>query len=574
MTGTLLAIGNHLWQSTLFGVGIALLTLVFRRYRAQNRYWLWLAASVKFLIPFSWLVAAGRRIHWRSAQHAVPIVSRKLEQIGRPFPSSLETANYIPATVSSHHIGPLLLGSAWLLGFAAVLAIWFGRWRRLHAIAESGIPFSSNLPIPVVTSPAPLEPGIFGIFRPVLILPEGIQNRVSPAQLQAILAHEVSHAKRRDNLAALIHMAVEAVFWFHPMTWWIGSRMVEERERACDEEVLSLGNQPEVYAEGILNVCRFYLESPLTCAAGMTGADLKKRIEAIMTDRVSVPLTLARKMLLTAAGVLAVAGPVVIGIIHVSPTQAQPAALRFEVATIKPCDPNQQEAMMRMIPGGGLEISGLPLKQIVAFAYDVRSFQVDGGPSWINSDKYNITAKAGESESPVEFRKLTEEQRDRLGEQVRQRLQSLLAERFQLTLQHSTKEMNVYALMIAKGGHKLQPPEQGKDGRQGVTGRKGEIQVNDIALPIVAHFFSNQLGRPVIDKTGLTGHFNFKLNWTPNSGPNLPPGSETPSANASPSTTGPSLFTALQEQAGLKLESQKAPVEIIMIERAEKPSAN
>jgi bla regulator protein blaR1 len=84
------------------------------------------------------------------------------------------------------------------------------------------------------------------------LLPEGIFDRLTPTQLEAVIAHELCHVRHRDNLIAAIHMFVETAFWFHPLVWWIGKRMVEERERACDEEVLRLGSEPRVYAEGIL----------------------------------------------------------------------------------------------------------------------------------------------------------------------------------------------------------------------------------------------------------------------------------------------------------------------------------
>ena len=98
------------------------------------------------------------------------------------------------------------------------------------------------------------EPGVFGVFRPVLLLPEGIIEKLTAAQLQAILAHELCHVRRRDNLATAMRMLVEAMFWFHPLVWWMGARLVEERERACDEEVLRKGSDPRTYAEGILKV--------------------------------------------------------------------------------------------------------------------------------------------------------------------------------------------------------------------------------------------------------------------------------------------------------------------------------
>jgi len=116
-----------------------------------------------------------------------------------------------------------------------------------------------------MSSPLRLEPGVFGVREPVLLLPEGITDRLTAPQLEAIVAHEMCHVRRQDNLTAALHMVVEILFWFHPLVWWIRARLVAERERACDEEVLRATAKPAVYAEGILNVCKFYIESPLVC---------------------------------------------------------------------------------------------------------------------------------------------------------------------------------------------------------------------------------------------------------------------------------------------------------------------
>jgi hypothetical protein len=175
--------------------------------------------------------------------------------------------------------------------------------------------------------PARFEPGVFGIFRPVLLLPEDIARRLSPAQLQAVLAHELCHARRRDNLAMAIHMSVEALFWFHPLVWFIKARLIEEQERACDEEVLRLGSDPKVYAESILKICEYYVTSPLICVAGIAGSNLKKRIEDIMKNRVALRLSLGRSLLLAATAISALAGPIIIGIGDVKAVgaQSQPA---------------------------------------------------------------------------------------------------------------------------------------------------------------------------------------------------------------------------------------------------------
>jgi len=179
--------------------------------------------------------------------------------------------------------------------------------------------------VPVLSSSLLLEPGVFGIFRPVLLLPEKIVNRLSAPQLRSILAHEMCHVRRRDNLTAAIHMVVEAIFWFHPAVWWIGTRLVEERERACDEAVLELGNEADVYAQGILNVCKFYTESSMACMSGVTGSDLKRRIVRIMTEQTGRKLDLSRKLLLSVAAVMAVALPVIFGLVHATQVHAQSA---------------------------------------------------------------------------------------------------------------------------------------------------------------------------------------------------------------------------------------------------------
>src|SRR5437867_6038510 len=152
----------------------------------------------------------------------------------------------------------------------------------------------------------------------------------------------MAHIRRRDNLTSGIHMIFEAVFWFHPLVWWIGTRLVDERERACDEEVLRLGNEPIVYAEGMLQVCKNYLESPLRCVSGVTGSNLKKRVRAILFGSLARDLNFAKKLLLAGSAACVLALSLVIGMVHASsarPAQNQPLA--FEVASVKPSPTNQ-----------------------------------------------------------------------------------------------------------------------------------------------------------------------------------------------------------------------------------------
>jgi bla regulator protein BlaR1 len=562
-------LANHLWQSSLFACVAALFALALRNNRAQTRYWVWMSASVKFLAPFSLLVGIGSRVEWRRAAEVAPPISSAIEQMTQPFTLPVAAV----ATPSAAPALPLtaLLIAVWFCGIAVVLGRWFMRWRRIRIAVRSASPLPVCAPIQVMSSPTRLEPGVCGIFRPVLLLPEGIADRLTPAQFAAILAHELSHVRRRDNLVAGIHMVVEALFWFHPLVWWIGARMVEERERACDEEVLRRGSDPEVYAAGILKVCRLYLESGLACAAGVTGADLKKRIEAIMTNRIVLGMTFTRKLLLAAAGVAAVAGPIGIGIINAPRSHAQTqAGLKFEVASVKPADPNLRGMRLNITPGNGLLASGVTLKTLVEFAYDVQDFQISGGPGWMRTDRYEILAKPDRPEESAESREATEAQRKVLLEHLRERTRALLAERFQLSVHRESEDRPVYILALAKNGHKLQEPTE----QTGITRNRGLISGNGATVEMLAHVLGFTLGRPVLDRTGVTGTYKFKMEWTEESVGMKEKGGAI-STDATPADPlGPSIFSAIQEQLGLKLEAGKGPVEIIVIDRAEKPTAN
>ena len=265
---------NHLWQSTLFAAAAGVLTVASRKNRAQVRYWLWFSASLKFLVPFAALMSLGSHLQWAPAAHkiATPSVTFAMEQIARPFS---ETAALAPSTPATREWLPVAIFGMWACGFAGVALLRLRGWLRIRAAVRASTRIDMPAAVEVRSSPGLLEPGVVGVFRLFLLLPEGIADRLTPPQLEAVLAHELCHVRRRDNLFASMHMIVEAMFWFHPLVWWIGARLVAERERACDEEVLSLGSEPRVYAEGILNVCKLYVESPLVCVSGVTGSDLK-----------------------------------------------------------------------------------------------------------------------------------------------------------------------------------------------------------------------------------------------------------------------------------------------------------
>jgi beta-lactamase regulating signal transducer with metallopeptidase domain len=318
-------LADHLWQSTLFAAMGGVLTLALRNNRARVRHGLWLAASCKFLIPISLLIALGGHIEWRKAQAIRQSnVSVVMEQVSQPFTAPAVSSPAITAPPPASPLPAILLG-IWGCGFIGITGSWWVRWRRIRAAVRAGSPMDIDLPIRAISSPSQLEPGIFGIFRPVLLLPADVTIRLTPAQLKAVIAHELCHVRHRDSLFAAIHMFVETVFWFHPSVWWIGKRMVEERERACDEEVLRDFAEPKAYAEGILNVCKLYVESQLACVSGVSGgSNLKDRVEAIMKNQIALRLNFAKKAVLAGAGIAAFAVPIGIGMMNAPPFGRNP----------------------------------------------------------------------------------------------------------------------------------------------------------------------------------------------------------------------------------------------------------
>jgi bla regulator protein blaR1 len=194
---------------------------------------------------------------------------------------------------------------------------------------------------------------------------------------------------------------------------------------------------------------------------------------------------------------------------------------------------------------------------LVMYAYDVRDFQILGGSNWVNSEPYDIVAKAeGNASRP----------------QLRLMLQSLLKERFKLELRRETKDAPIYELVVAKGGLKMQEDTTTPARRMGMTG-VGKLVAQRTLLAVFAEFLGTIAGRPVVDKTGLSGTYTFKLEWTPDFGEGGLRGPGQPDVSP-PNSNGPSLFAALQEQLGLRLQSMKGPVESLVIETAEKPTQN
>ena len=696
------ALVNHLWQSTIVTALVALLVLTLRHNPASIRYRLWMLASVKFLLPFSLLISGGQAL--RSALTS-PIAPMHIatnnaaltiaDDIAQPFSQPTNLTEDFDASIeestatAGHNLLADVLVALWLSGMLAILYSWIRQWLRIRQMLREAMLVSSpklqSAEVSVLTVPGLLEPSVCGIFRPVLLLPERITDHLSNRQLDTVIAHEMCHVRRRDNLTAAMHMLVKALFWFHPAVWWIESHLLEERERACDEAVIACGNEAELYAESILEVCKTYVESPMACISGITGSDLKRRIVRIMSETVVHKLDLSRKLLLGLAGSIAMAMPVVLGLMHLPDVHAQTAAPKpskdltgtwqgtlhagqdlrtvikitkgddgsyktlfysidqggnpisvnkttldgstvkfvltaiggtyegtmsadggtitgnwsqgpnplalvltrttpatewtippppekippmdanadptFEVATIKPSKPDDQRQAI-IVNGRQLHIINQSLERMICFSYGVQTKQIIGLPAWAGTAKFDIDAQPDGQGEPND-------------KQWKGMIQKMLTDRFQLTLHHDKKELSVYALSVAKSGSKMTKSDGDPNGLPGLffRGKLGDLGVRNANMSDFSHLLQEAvLDRPVIDQTGLTGRFDFTLLWTPDDSQFNGMAAHTPpSTDSNPP---PNLYTAIQEQIGLKLDATKAPADVLMIDKVEKPSDN
>jgi uncharacterized protein (TIGR03435 family) len=606
-------IGDHLWQSTLCAGLAALVALALRRHGARVRYAVWLAASLKFLVPVAALAAIGGALSWKTVE-VVPYAPEPvvMQAISEPFSQTPVTVPPAPPGTDMAWLLdalPRVVLALWAGGALLVLGHWARQWRRMRRLAHAAprlpdgrevdvlrrlAPRHGVTTVPILVTDTATEPGIFGIVRPVLLWPRAIGTHLSDAQVEAVLAHELCHLRRRDNLAAALHMGVQAAFWFHPLVWWIGARLVDERERACDEEVLRLGSEPDVYAESILRTCKFFLESPLACVAGVTGSNLKTRIEAIMTHDPRPPLDPWRRALLATAGILAFVTPVAVGALNPPPQtrQVAPAASlpAFEAISIRPnTSPGRGGRAGGQMQPGRFVVQNATLRTILrrAFAPDGRvgpgaipdlfDQQVAGGPEWIDQDKFDITATTAAPTEPAEMRRM---------------VQRLLADRFMLVAHWEKRELPVYVLRRARADGQLpsgvrpvseeacaklrdipRPMPPPPPGQPAPPPPCGAIQFGPgllLASGAPMDWLANALtGTPVItgidrivrNRTGLEGNYAFELKFSP------------PQA-ANPDPDRPQLFTALEDQLGIRLEAAREPVDVLVVDSLEKPAAN
>jgi uncharacterized protein (TIGR03435 family) len=494
--------------------------------------------------------------------------------------ASLQAAQFLPWVVVAWLAGAMAfwvrLVGGWVVAsrMRSVVRPAPPEWQRV--LGRLGARVGLSRPVRLLVSALVQVPTVVGWLRPVVLVPAGALSGLPAGHLEALLAHELGHIRRHDYLVNILQSVAEALLFYHPAIWWVSGHLRCERELCCDDVAVSVTGDALTYARALAEweSCR---PAHLQAALAANGGSLADRIARLLGQ--SRPPARAE----LGSGVLTAAILIVVAAYGVFGQSAAPPA--FQVASVKRNTDTAFRGMgVRAQPGGRLTTQNAPLMMLIQNAYSVQAFQVVGGPAWINSEGYDIEAKP-------------EGTADR--KQMWLMLQTLLADRFKLVLHRDTKELPVWALSVTKGGLKQPPPKEGgcatfapdapppapgalgtPCGKIRVMGLPAGVRMEGSKVPMaeLIRTLAMVLGRPVLDKTEFTSEFEVRLDFTPDeTTAGLPgagglgdPGGPRPPTDPS----SPSISAALQEQLGLKLGSAKGPVEVLVIDRVERPTAN
>ena len=565
---------QFLWQGTLIAALYATAREGLGRTRSANfRYGLaclaLAAMAVSPIITFVLLTPAGA---------TAPV----MRIAGGEASSALRTDSLWFAPIGVSALRTWCTGAAdwvvlvWLVGAVALGARLLGGWivaSRMHprlARAASSqwqreldrlrLRIGLARPVRLLISSTVYVPTVAGWLRPFVLAPVGALSGLPPEVVEALLLHELAHIRRHDYLINVLQGIVEAALFYHPAIWWVSNEMRNEREHCCDDIAASMCGGPLVYAKALTEMesCRANRLHPALAA---NGGSLTARMARLLG--VSRPTPTPGVGTLTALLAMALVLAVRIG--------AQPAAVAatalpsFDVASVKPSDPNGS-LKVDFAAGGRLVITNATLRFLIKIAYDLTDDQITGGPGWIGSKRFDITGKPPVA-MPGDPQTMTLKEILAFLEPTRQRLQRLLAERFQLELRKDTTPMPIFALVVVKGGpgKKLAPTQSTGDPQLNATFGHGVLRATGVDMPTLVKFLSEgQVGRPVIDMTGLTGKYDFGLDWAPDS-----------NQNPSPADSGGiTIFTALQQQLGLRLDARTGTADRVAITHVEPPAAN
>jgi bla regulator protein BlaR1 len=518
----------------------------------------------------------------------------------------------------------VLLLAGWIVGTAVFLVpVMTGLW-QIRSLRRSGLPWLDGQSVAetlaldagihrrveVLLHEALPGPITCGVLAPAIVLPRDAESWTREDLSRAIV-HELEHVRRGDSATRCLARSVCALYWFHPLAWIAWRKLVLEAERSCDDAVLRR-SEATVYADQLVGLAKRLptaQRSPLLAMANRS--DLATRVNAILDIQQSRGRLGANSVLLVcavAAGLVGVISPLTVMAAPQDGFGATPtlkeAHLSFEVASVKPnksdAPPYSNFPLNTGDPyvenGGHFVATNWPLVTYIFFAYKLMGNQgrplLSQLPSWATTDRFDIEGRA--TGTPTK-------------DQMRLMMQSLLAERFKLGLHTEKREIPVLALVLTKAGRtgpQLQPhdaaapcqpnanPAPGdripNTIQQIVAGQmpglcnvilglppsvagRSRLAGRNVTIGFMADMFSQRVdrGRPMIDATGLPGKFDFVLEFTPEG-----PTSATAGANAEPQSEGPTFEEALNDQLGLKAESRKSLMDVIVLDRVERPSEN
>ncbi|HET9191414.1 MAG TPA: M56 family metallopeptidase [Vicinamibacterales bacterium] len=483
-----------------------------------------------------------------------------------------------------------LLFAAWGLGaFVCLVPVLLTPWRLRH-LRRSARRWSraeellrtidpTARPVAVFLHDEETAPLACGIVRPVILLPAAAA-RWSEDDIARALIHELEHVRRADWPVCIATRIISAVYWFHPLVWIAWRRLGLEAERAADDAVLC-ESERTAYAQQLVTLAKERWRASAIPVLSMAGrSDLSARVAAVLDET----QTRGRLGRARAAVILAAAGLLVMA---VAPLRAQATPIApvekgdapaFDVVSIRENISGEFFGSFGYDPGGQLTVVNNAVRNLIRNAYSVQNHQIVGGPEWMNSARYDITAKSSGNPS-----------QDRLRLMVRR----LLVERFKLVAHRETRDIPIYALVVARPGRlgpELRPakvdcmaiaaaaekqgtkPEfpQPPDNRPacGTRSAPGLMMGTGVSMADLVRNLAGPADRMVIDRTALAGVWDLDLKYVPDQPLPDIPGLPAPPAD------GASLFTALQEQLGLRLESQMAPVDLLVIDSIERPSEN
>jgi uncharacterized protein (TIGR03435 family) len=582
------ALLHFLWQGLLLALLLRLVKMITTPAVAGIRYRA--ASLILLLMPVTLVVTAWREMGVQPLPHSRGSEALQGTATSTDVYAAREAVLYAPTE------GTLRAGIAgwvvciWMAGVVALSTRAFGGWaraQRLRRYAEHAtfeleemmrrlqVRLRVSAPVRLCMSAMVEVPTVIGWLRPYILLPVTTITGLSDSQVTALVAHELAHVRRNDYLENLVQTAIETVLFYHPAVWWVGKQMRIEREHCCDDMAVRVCGNRVAYAEALARLEESRVRNPEPALAA-TGGELLGRIRRLLGQ----PENTSRSLGAITAGalvMLAALAPAIVAL-RAAPQEAE---LAFEVASIKRDITGQPGPVYNMLPPL-FRVERATLKNLIRMAYWVHDFQILGGPGWIKADRYDIEAKT--PGNPVLNQSSAGLNEGYRAMQLR-RLQTLLHDRFKLAVHRETKEMPIYELTVAKGGPKLEPPNCiQRDLRDPIAPGKtmtdycgfggwsaGRYEATTGGMTDLAGGLSDLLERVVVDKTGITGMYHLHLTFTPDDStirlPDLP-------GSPPPPVDGPDIFTALQEQLGLKLESAKGPVEVLVIDHAEKPSEN